>query len=344
MKKKTSVKRTKSTKTKATSQKSSRKKIPIAIKPPTRLRRLSNLKPLFEIRKPEIIPAVAKGGQIVGESKFYLSPSPVHVQVQEKEIYELPAGYGDNHIIVQVRDPYWIYAYWEITHEKLNLMRQEFGNALDNAKRILRVYDITGVVFNGNNANKFFDIEANDYASNWYINVGNPGRTYCVDIGLFLRDGRFIIIARSNIVATPIDGPSWITDEEWMIVEDDFNRLYGLSVGFGIGLSSAEIRKQIREHLKRQISSGLFSMASPVKKIAKRGFWLVVNTELIVYGATEPDAQVTVQGKPIKLNKDGTFNLRFALPDGEQVIPVKAVSSDKVEERVITPIVKKKTV
>ena len=85
-------------------------------------------------------------------------------------------------------------------------------------------------------------------------------------------------------------------------------------------------------------------MASPTKKLPKeRKFWLVVNTELIVYGATEPDAKVTVQGKEIKLRPDGTFSLRFALPDGKQTIPVKATSSDKEEERVITPIVLKET-
>jgi hypothetical protein len=69
----------------------------------------------------------------------------------------------------------------------------------------------------------------------------------------------------------------------------------------------------------------------------------VVNTELIVYGATESDAKVTVQGRPIKLRPDGTFSLRFALPDGKQVIPVAATSSDEAEKRVITPIVNKET-
>jgi hypothetical protein len=72
-------------------------------------------------------------------------------------------------------------------------------------------------------------------------------------------------------------------------------------------------------------------------------FWLVVNTELIVYGATEPDAKVTIQGKPVRLNLDGTFSVRYSLPDGKQVIPVKAVSSNAVHERQVTPVVEKRT-
>ncbi len=310
------------------------------------MRTITDATPFFKSRSLDMLPALAKAEQLVGESKFFISPAYVPPKEQEDNLYELPAGYGDNRIVIQVRDPYWIHSYWEIAQEKLNLLRREFGDILNDAKYMLRVYDITGVMFNGTNANRFFDIEINDYANNWYINVSSAGRTYCVDIGLLLPDNKFITLARSNLVHTPIDGPSWITDEEWMIVEEDFNRLYGLSVGLGVDLSSAQIRKQIKKRLKSQLSSGaLFSPSSPRgKKVSQRNFWLVVNTELIVYGATEPDAKVSVQGKPIKLNKDGTFSLRFALPDGEQIIPVRAQSADKVEVREITPVVKKKTV
>jgi hypothetical protein len=153
-----------------------------------------------------------------------------------------------------------------------------------------------------------------------------------------LSNGRFITVLRSNVVQTPLDGPSWVTDEEWMIPDDMFARLYGM--GFGQGKSSP-IGKAWRE---RMISSpGMASMASPVKKPQKRGFWLRVDCELIVFGATEPDAKVTVQNKLINLRPDGTFTLRFALPNGKQVIPVKAVSADEAESRNITPIVTRET-
>jgi hypothetical protein len=127
-----------------------------------------------------------------------------------------------------------------------------------------------------------------------------------------------------------------------MIPEDMFARLYGM--GFGLGQSSP-VGKSWQERIKQVLSSGVpSSMASPVKKMEKeRKFWMMVDCELIVYGATEPDARVTVQDKEIKLRPDGTFTLRFALPDGKQVIPVKAVSSDNVEERTITPIVSRET-
>jgi Uncharacterized protein conserved in bacteria len=313
----------------------------------SRMQPISNLKSLLKKQSMEADPE--KSGnervseRIVEESKFFIGPAAPSVSDIDRRFQELPVGYGDTRIVIQVRDPYWLHAYWEVTHEKLHSIRQQVGDIVDGARRILRVYDVTNVMFDGSNANHFYDIDINDFASNWYLNVGGPGRSFCVEIGLLLGDGRFIVLARSNFVTTPLDGPSWITDEEWMIVEDDFNRLYGLSAGLGIGLSSMDLRKQIKEKM-RNISSGVLSSPSVGQRVAARKFWLVVNTELIVYGATEPGAKVTVQGRPVALSPDGTFSLRFALPDGEQVIPVKAVSPDNVEERVITPVVKKKTV
>jgi hypothetical protein len=54
---------------------------------------------------------------------------------------------------------------------------------------------------------------------------------------------------------------------------------------------------------------------------------------LIIYGATEPDAKVTIGGRAIQLRPDGTFSFRFALPDGVYSLPVAATSADKVETR-----------
>jgi hypothetical protein len=61
---------------------------------------------------------------------------------------------------------------------------------------------------------------------------------------------------------------------------------------------------------------------------AGKGFWLKVNAELIIYGSTEPDAQVSIGGRTIRLRADGTFSYRFALPDGAYQLPVVAISRD----------------
>ena len=275
----------------------------------------------------------------VTQAKFFTPEIP---RPARRVMDELPAGYNEDKIVLEVRDPWWIHSYWETRLETRDALRQRLGEAFHSAKMVLRVYDVSAVIFNGKNANSFFDIEINPDAQSWYIDTKGPGRSWCVDLGLRLANGDFITIVRSNTVHTPIDGPSWITDEEWMIPDDVFARLYGL--GFGLGQSSP-VGKAWQERVKRQLYSGaLSSGASAVKKpLKEKKFWLVVNTELIVYGATEPDAKVTVQDKAVTLRPDGSFTLRFALPDGKQVIPVKAVSADNSDQRSITPIVTKET-
>jgi uncharacterized protein len=119
-----------------------------------------------------------------------------------------------------------------------------------------------------------------------------------------------------------------------------------------VWMGSLEITELIRRKLEQEISSqaaaaiargeqfgaaelgGVFSVSSPFGGEGKqRGFWFNVNAELIIYGATKPDAAVTIGGRRIQLRPDGTFSFRFALPDGEYLLPVAATSADKVETR-----------
>jgi len=76
-----------------------------------------------------------------------------------------------------------------------------------------------------------------------------------------------------------------------------------------------------------------FSASAP--PIRPRKFWLVADAELIVYGATEPDATVTIGGKPIKLNPDGTFRFQMSFQDGLIDYPIFAVAADGEQNRAI---------
>jgi len=69
--------------------------------------------------------------------------------------------------------------------------------------------------------------------------------------------------------------------------------------------------------------------------IRARKFWLVADAELIVYGATEPDAIVTIAGRPVKLNPDGTFRFHMSFQDGLVDFPILAVAIDGVQTRSI---------
>ncbi|MFH1312719.1 MAG: DUF4912 domain-containing protein [Candidatus Eisenbacteria bacterium] len=266
------------------------------------------------------------------------------------EPHELPPAYGGDRIVLLVRDPYWLHVYWEISRDTLLNAKKILREEWETARSVLRVYDVTGVDFDGNNAESFFDIEIDGGANNWYVNTGVPNRTYCIEIGLLSKSGKFVMLARSNKATTPRDAPSDVSDEEWMIPDWQFEQIYALSGGFSVGTGSAELKEMMEKALGQALSSGApssFAVSSPgmgaEAGVRARGFWFRLGTELIVYGATEPDAKVTLQGRPIKLRPDGTFTVRMDLPDGEQVIPAVAVSADGIDTITITPTVSKKT-
>jgi hypothetical protein len=80
--------------------------------------------------------------------------------------------------------------------------------------------------------------------------------------------------------------------------------------------------------------SGVGFSAS-VPPVRPRKFWLIADAELIVYGATEPDATVTIGGRPIKLNPDGTFRFQMSFQDGLIDYPIVAVAADGEQQRSI---------
>jgi hypothetical protein len=242
-----------------------------------------------------------------------------------------------------VKDPWWLYAYWEIQPQVERQARHQLSpDEHQGLHSILRVYDVTGRDFPAQAANHWFDIPLSGMANQWYIHANTPNRSFLVDIGLRTKSGRFLTLARSNQVTTPRFGPSEIVDEEWMTSEGDYWKLFGLTAGIGMGASPGALKALLE---RKMFSPGLFSpgLFSPVRIPKARGFWFWVDAELIVHGATDSKATVTLQGQPIKLRPDGTFSVRMALPEGTHTIPVEATSPDGVEVRTITPIVARRT-
>lgn len=171
---------------------------------------------------------------------------------------DLPDRYHATRIIAMVRDPWWIFAYWEITPEKESAVREEIARrGCVFASSVLRVYDVTGIKkFNGSNAHSYFDITLRDMARNWYIEVGQSNKSWCIDIGILSTTGEFFLLARSNIVKTPRFGISDILDRTWMCSEEDYWKVLGASSGYEPGKSSLEIKEFFRRRLQEWISSG----------------------------------------------------------------------------------------
>ena len=114
-----------------------------------------------------------------------------------------------------------------------------------------------------------------------------------------------------------------------------------------VQVGSVELTEWLRRRLQGETSSGLSSGFSPGGAswagTPQKGFWFAVNAELIIYGATEPDATVTVDGRPIQLRSDGTFSFHHTFPDGQYKLPIVAVSSKNGDQRAVDLQFERKT-
>jgi uncharacterized protein len=79
--------------------------------------------------------------------------------------------------------------------------------------------------------------------------------------------------------------------------------------------------------------SGVGMSGIGIEQHQPRQFWLVADAELIVYGATEPDAAVFVGNRQIQLNPDGTFRFHMSFQDGLIDYPIVAVAKDGEQQR-----------
>ncbi|MDP1854100.1 MAG: DUF4912 domain-containing protein [Candidatus Omnitrophota bacterium] len=344
------------------------------------------------------------------------------------ESCELPSGYNSTYITLIARDPYWLYAYWEIAPSAFSDLRDKIGDEINRCAWVLRVYDVTCIDFNGTNANSWFDIETGPSATNWYINFWKDGASVCAEFGLRAPSGRFFSFARSNFVHTPRASSSWRKEEIWLDVKNDspndppfviferdeeknarknsaknnpgarnsqnprrrkiflteadirayYSKLFPLLKNIllrrkGIAARGANPRFNLKDGISlddillRGTSRGQFikkillgaseemlvfgggseqlSSGASTQEQKKRTFFFEIGTELIVYGRTEPDAEVWLADKKIKLRQDGTFTLRFALPDGKIPLDFSAISNDKVEKRrIATSVERVKTI
>lgn len=251
---------------------------------------------------------------------------------------------GDR-LVLMVRDAYWLHAHWSLTRQRVERARAALGQNWHECKPILRLMKIDTSSHNGAET-VVRDIPIHGGVNNWYIDVQDPPQSYRVEIGYVAGDEQFYSMARSNIVTTPKASSSDSIDENWTDVAESFEKVYALSAGPGDGPASVELQELFEERLRRPMGSPMvtrFGVDTNGTGELSRGFDFMVDAELIVYGATAPNAHVTLQGDPVQLRSDGTFTVRFSMPNCRQVIPVVASSANGVEQRTIVLAVERNT-
>ena len=249
-------------------------------------------------------------------------------------------------IVLIVKDPFWLQASWDVSRRAIERARASMAEHWHTAKPTLRLLAIGGS--GSTNAAETIDrdIEVHGGVRNWYIEIKNPPGTFRILLGYLAANGRFHELSRSNIVVTPAPGSADAVDGNWADIAHDCEHIFALSGGYNAEHESKELQEMFEDRLKRPMGTPALTQfgsgaEAPMKR--KREFQFDIDAEMILFGATQVDAYVTLGGEPVKIREDGSFSVRLPLPDRRQVLPAVASSRDGSEQRTIVIAVERNT-
>jgi hypothetical protein len=165
--------------------------------------RARTARPAAAPRPPLTRPPVAAAGlsdeeQILAAK--YL-PRDLPPRLFEEERFLFPESYHVNRVRLLVKDPDWIFAYWDVDPKALEGIAKTVGErSMALARLSLRVSDPQ----HGGST----DILLPAGARWWYVRADSSARSYKAELGVILPSGEFRQLAESNRVTTPRVGPS----------------------------------------------------------------------------------------------------------------------------------------
>lgn len=252
-------------------------------------------------------------------------------------------GASRDRIMLVARDPFWLHVAWEISSLGVQRAEAALREEWHGAKPILRVLDVTSEDTTANSEAHVRDIDIQGGTNNWYIDVADAPRSFRVDIGYLSRHRRFYALAHSNVVTTPRAGVSDAIDENWQLLQDRLEKTAEDGNGDAAADADPHVVDLFDERLRVPLGAAPIVGAGLFGRSRNRRFWFDLDAELIVYGCTEPSARVTLQGDRVQLRPDGSFTMRFSLPDKRLIIPATATRADGSEERTVVLAIERNT-
>ncbi|MDO4571681.1 MAG: DUF4912 domain-containing protein, partial [Planctomycetia bacterium] len=233
---------------------------------------------------------------------------------------------AEESLSVEMIDPYWLHATWCIRRKSIERAKAAMGQFWYEAKPILRVTVINGGdAGTGGRFQHERDILIHGHVNQWFISAPNPPATYLIEIG-YLAQRRFFSLLKSNVVTTPVVRSALrykkSQEASWM-------NTFGLQPAETPSWSPSDQSLYQKWHQKNSDASedgGLFDDLP-----------LRVQTELVVYGSTTPDSQVTIDSEWVAIQPDGTFLIRLDVPEqGKFAHTIDSINRKESRKMVLT--------
>ena len=127
--------------------------------------------------------------------------------------YKIPDKYNEDQICLMVRDPEWLFAFWEISSTTHNDLTLKYGaNFFAETNQVIRVYNLSV----SENSTSYSDINIDEELARWHFNLKKPNNKFYIAIGRLKTNGEFIPILISNTVLLPRICVSSVLDENWL--------------------------------------------------------------------------------------------------------------------------------
>ena len=140
---------------------------------------------------------------------------------------ELPERYEETRLALMLRDPSWVFCYWDIEDR----IRNELSSDPDYAGLVLRVIELAAADWSRDSIVDWFDIPIQFGDLSRYINLPSEDSFYGIEIHAQLGE-KEALVARSNIVSSSRDyvAPSRGDDNS---IRDQLIELSGFSTDVG---------------------------------------------------------------------------------------------------------------
>ena len=136
-----------------------------------------------------------------------------------------PRGFTGDHVALAMVRPRHGYLHWHVLQSTSDRLGDELGQAFSEARLIVRIHDVTDIVFDGRNAHMSFDLEVSPLHGKRYFPVNHVARNLLAEVGFRLRDGSLHVLARSGPAFFDRDRPSGRFDLSGLYVDAQFRRV-----------------------------------------------------------------------------------------------------------------------